>query len=78
MTKTKCKWGNEGYSHRGGVMAKETPKVLEDPHPWLKMIQVKRYEHFTRFCKVAPNGDVYYECYLNTEVDAEKKKRGLM
>lgn len=72
------KWGNEGYSRRGGLAKKEsTEQVFVDPHPWLKMVPIKKYRYFTRFCKVTTNGNVYYECYLNSEVDAERKKRGL-
>ena len=70
------KWGTVGYAHRGGIAAKDE-KPLADPHPWLKMVPIKRYRYFTRFCKVTTNGNVYYECYLNSEVDAERKKRGL-
>lgn len=71
------KWGSEGYSHRGGIAKKDAEQPVFDPYPWLKMVPIKRYRYFTRFCKVTTNGNVYYECYLNTEVDAERKKRGL-
>jgi len=43
---------------------------------FLDMVEVKRYRFFTRFMKVCPNGEVYYECFMNDDVDAERKKRG--
>lgn len=43
---------------------------------FLDMVEVKRYRFFTRFMKVCPNGETYYECFQNDEVYAERKKRG--
>lgn len=66
-------WGDTGYSHRGGMNAKDTDKSLEDPKPWLGMIPIKRYEHFTRFYKRTENGEGYFECFLNRDIDRGEK-----
>lgn len=36
---------------------------------WLDMIPVKKYKHFTRFFKPTGNGDGYYVCIQNSEID---------
>ena len=71
-------WGDSGYAHRGGENSKDTPYPLSDPKPWRKMIPVKRYEHFTRFYKQLQNGEGYYECFLNRDIDADMKMKGLL
>ena len=47
----------------------------DNPHPWKDMIKLKRYENHTVFLKVNRNGSSYRMCFLNSEIDAEKKGR---
>lgn len=68
-------WGSPDKAALGGYNSSHD-KIVSRPD-WLDMIPVKRYKHFTRFMKLCPNGEVYYECFNNDDVDKEKKKRGL-
>lgn len=43
---------------------------------WLDMVEVKRYKKFTRFMRLCPRGEVYYECFSNHDIDRERAKRG--
>lgn len=46
---------------------------FDNPHPWKSLVKVKRYKYHTLFLKVNRNGSSYHMCFLNNEIDAEKK-----
>ena len=45
-----------------------------DPQAWRHMVPIKRYKHHTLFAKRTFKGDVYYESFLNIDVDRGKKR----
>lgn len=70
-------WGDPEKSALGGYNSKGHNKDYSDNPTWLDMIPVKRYKRFTRYMKLCPNGECYYECFFNREIDAEKARRGM-
>lgn len=53
---------------------KSDPYVEKNPKrpAWLDMIPVQKYKHFTRFYKQSLNGNGYYECFSNRDIDEYK------
>lgn len=71
-------WGDKEKSAMGANKTnsnKQQSQSAERPR-WLDMVKIKRYPRFTRFMMLCPNGECWYECFLNSEIDAEMKKRG--
>lgn len=66
------KWGNVGYSERGAANAKWSIREREPEKPWLNMKPIKRYKYFTRYYKKCINGNGYYVCFLNTDIDRKE------
>lgn len=65
-------WGDHETSVKGGYARKGATKEEYLPG-WLSMTPVKRYEHHTLYAKKTRRGDIYFECFLNTELDQYKK-----
>lgn len=72
-------WGNREKSLMGANSANQIKQMqqIEGRPAWLDMVMIKRYPRFTRYMKLCPNGECWYECFLNTEIDAYKQKRGM-
>ena len=72
-------WGDRNKSMIGANTTNliKQDKQVEGRPAWLDMVLIKRYPRFTRFMKLCPNGECWYECFLNSEIDAEKQKRGM-
>lgn len=64
-------WGDHETSVKGGHA--HTPKTADYGPGWLSMTPVKRYEHHTLYAKKTRRGDIYFECFLNTELDQYRK-----
>lgn len=58
---------SEAYDFKDEVM---------DPYPWKHMIFIKRYKYHSLYEKLNMNGSSYRMCFLNIEIDREKKMRG--
>lgn len=69
-------WGSPEKSIMGGINAKDVEREFKSSRSWKDMTPVKRYKHFTLFRKICPNGEIYHECFLNREIDADNAKRG--
>ena len=72
-------WGNSDYARKGAYASnanRDSRLVYERPK-WLDMIPVKRYESYTRFYKKSANGNGYFDCYPNSEIDSYKKEHGI-
>ena len=72
-------WGNAEYARRGAnhSNANRDNRVLNDRPKWLDMIPIKRYPTYTRFLKKSLNGNSYYVCYPDSEIDSYKKEHGI-
>ena len=74
-------WGNKEKSAMGAMATNINKRNHHqksfDPRPdWLDMMPVKRYRYLTRYMKLCPNGECYYECFFNSDIDGYEKKRG--
>lgn len=62
-------WGDPEYAKRGAAARTYVPKEESLPG-WWGMTPVKRYEHHTLYAK-RTRGGVYFECFLNIDVDGK-------
>lgn len=72
-------WGNVEYARRGAYNCNASKEKRELPGrpEWLDMIPIKRYATYTRFFKKTTNGNGYFVCYSNSEIDQYKKEHGI-
>ena len=73
-------WGNSEYARRGAYNCNAN-KSKQDPQErpkWMDMIPIKRYSTYTRFLKKTLNGNSYYVCFQNSEIDRYKKEHGIV
>lgn len=72
-------WGNAEYARRGAYNCNMNREKHDFPTrpKWLDMIPIKRYETYTRFFKKSLNGNGYFVCFPNSEIDKYKKEHGI-
>lgn len=65
-------WGDKDYAKRGAEARKAVPRVKTEVLPgWWNMVPVKRYEHHTLYAKKTRSGQVYFESFLNIDIDGK-------
>lgn len=67
-------WGTHEAGVKGGK-ARAAIHIQREPYTpeWLNMVPIKRYKYFTLYAKRSRRGDIYYECFQNSEIDQYKK-----